>query len=53
MKAKADEIGESRKSERNREMGRRLSTMAYFISFNDLPFTVLSALVYFKPYRYG
>ena len=36
MKVKEGEIGEAKKSERYREMGRRLRTLAYFIYFNDL-----------------
>ena len=38
MKVKEGEIREAKKSERNREMGRCLGTLTYFISFNDLPF---------------
>ena len=52
MKVKEGEIGEAKKSERYREMGRRLGTLAYFIYFNDVPFK-FPTLVYVKRYRYG
>ena len=38
MKANMGEIGDGKKMERNREMGRRLDTLAYYVYFNKLPF---------------
>ena len=37
-KANMGEIGDAKKMERNREMGRRLGTLAYYVYFNKLPF---------------
>ena len=35
----------ARRGERNREMGRRLGTLAYFLYYNDLPFSLYESLL--------